>query len=154
MDESREYLFQEQGADAPLNVGNLSAGLKSFIIIKLLLENHSLRERDVLILDEPEIHLHPEWQMKYAEIIVLLQKEFDLTVILTTHSSHFLEALQLYARIHKQEKKCNYYLTEQSDYGCVLKDMTDDITQIYSQLVDPSIILNKMRYKVEETEDE
>lgn len=92
--------------------------------------------------------------MKYAEIIVLFRKEFDLTVILTTHSSHFLEALQLYARIHKQEEKCNYYLTEQSDYGCVLKDMTDDISQIYSQLVDPSIILNKMRYKVEETEDE
>lgn len=31
---------------------------------KMHLENHSLRERDVLILDEPEIHLHPEWQMK------------------------------------------------------------------------------------------
>lgn len=154
VDESREYLFREQGEDMPLNVGNLSAGLKSFVIIKMLLENHSLRGRDVLILDEPEIHLHPEWQMKYAEIIVLLQKEFDLTVILTTHSSHFLEALQLYAHIHKLEEKCNYYLTEQGQYGCVLKDMTDDITQIYSQLIDPSIILNKMRYEAEKTEDE
>ena len=94
--------------------------------VKRLLENYSLRERDVLILDEPEIHLHPEWQMKYAEIIVLLQKEFDLTVILTTHSSHFLEALQLYAHRHTIEEKCNYYLTEQGDYGCVLKDMTED----------------------------
>lgn len=154
VDESREYMFCEQDAEVPLSVVNLSAGLKSFVIIKMLLENHSLRERDVLILDEPEIHLHPEWQMKYAEIIVLLQKEFDLTVILTTHSSHFLEALQLYAHIHGLEEKCNYYLTEQGDYGCVLKDMTDDITQIYSQLVDPSIILNKMRYEAEETEDE
>lgn len=153
-DESREYLFQEQGTDVPLNVSNLSAGLKSFVIIKMLLENHSLRERDVLILDEPEIHLHPEWQMKYAEIIILLQKEFNLTVILTTHSSHFLEALQLYAHRHRIEEKCNYYLTGRGAYGCVLKDMTDDITKIYSQLIDPSIILNKMRYEVEEAEDE
>lgn len=84
----------------------------------------------------------------------MLQKEFNLTIILTTHSSHFLEALQLYAHIHKLEEKRNYYLTEQGDYGCVLKDMTDDITQIYSQLVDPSIILNKMKYEAEETEDE
>lgn len=154
VDESREYLFREQDSDVPLNISNLSAGLKSFVIIKMLLENHSLRERDVLILDEPEIHLHPEWQMKYAEIIVLLQKEFDLTVILTTHSSHFLEALQLYAHRHGIAKKCNYYLTGQGDYGCVLEDMTDDITQIYSQLVDPSIILNQMRYEAEEAEDE
>lgn len=154
VDESREYLFRERGMNVPLNVSNLSAGLKSFVIIKMLLENHSLRERDVLILDEPEIHLHPEWQMKYAEIIILLQKEFNLTVILTTHSSHFLEALQLYAHRHKIEEKCNYYLTERGDCGCVLKDMTDDITKIYSQLIDPSIILNKMRYEAEETEDE
>lgn len=154
VDESREFMFRERGTDTPLSVSNLSAGLKSFVIIKMLLENHSLRERDVLVLDEPEIHLHPEWQMKYAEIIVLLQKEFNLTIILTTHSSHFLEAIQLYARIHKLEEKCKYYLTEQGDYGCIVKDMTDDITQIYSQLIDPSILLNKMRYEAEDTEDE
>lgn len=153
-DESHEYLFRQRGTDALLNVNNLSAGLKSFVIIKMLLENHSLRERDVLILDEPEIHLHPEWQMKYAEIIILLQKEFNLTVILATHSSHFLEALQLYAKKYGTEEKCSYYLTEYGDYGYVLNNMTDDITKIYSQLIDPSIILNKMRYEAEETEDE
>lgn len=153
-DESREYLFREQGTDMPLNINNLSAGLKSFVIIKMLLENHALRERDVLILDEPEIHLHPEWQMKYAEIIILLQREFNLTVILTTHSSHFLEALQLYAKRYGTEEKCNYYLTGFGEHGYVLRDMTNDITKIYSQLIDPSIILNKMRYEAEETEDE
>ncbi len=153
-DESREYLFQEQGTDQPLSISNLSAGLKSFVIIKMLLENHSLRERDVLILDEPEIHLHPEWQMKYAEIIVLLQKEFDLTIILTTHSSHFLEALRLYAHKYGIKEKCNYYMTTQSSCGCVLEDMTEDVTQIYAQLIDPSIILNQMRYETEEAEDD
>lgn len=153
-DESHEYLFRQWGTNTLLNVNNLSAGLKSFMIIKMLLENHSLREQDVLILDEPEIHLHPEWQMKYAEIIILLQREFNLTVILTTHSSHFLEALRLYAKKYGTEEKCSYYLTEHGDYGYVLNNMTDDITKIYSQLIDPSIILNKMRYEAEETEDE
>jgi predicted ATPase len=27
-----------------------------------------------LVLDEPEVHLHPNWQLKYAEIITLLVK--------------------------------------------------------------------------------
>lgn len=39
-----------------------------------LLEGGVLRKKDILILDEPEIHLHSEWQIIYAELIVVLQK--------------------------------------------------------------------------------
>jgi hypothetical protein len=28
----------------------------------------------MIVLDEPEVHLHPNWQLKYAEIITLLVK--------------------------------------------------------------------------------
>ena len=78
-DETYSYSYRENGNDK-LNVNNLSAGLKAFVIIKSLLEKGELKERDILILDEPEIHLHPEWQMIYAEVIVLLQKIFNLTI--------------------------------------------------------------------------
>ena len=44
-----------------------------------------------MILDEPEIHLHPEWQLAYAELIVLLEKKFDLSIVVTTHSRDFFE---------------------------------------------------------------
>ena len=81
----------------PLKAVNLSMGLKSFGIIKLMLERQILHDEDVLILDEPENHLHPEWQLAYAEAIVLLQREFGLTILLTTHSPFFLEAVQLYS---------------------------------------------------------
>ena len=70
------YLHYNEN-DIEIKLGNLSAGLKSFVIIKRLLENGSLNEKDVLILDEPEIHLHPKWQLIYAELIVLLQKYFN-----------------------------------------------------------------------------
>lgn len=153
-DESRLYCYKEKNAPKKLNVNNLSAGLKSFVIIKMLLENGALKEKDVLILDEPEIHLHPAWQLVYAEVIVLLQKTFDLTVILTTHSAHFLEALQLYAKKHGLTEKCSYYLSEQEDDGCTLKDVSDDITQIFAQLVEPNILLDRLRFELEETEDD
>ena len=154
LDESRLYCYKEKNTSVKLNVNNLSAGLKSFVIIKTLLENGALKEKDVLILDEPEIHLHPAWQMVYAEVIVLLQKTFELTIVLTTHSSHFLEALQLYAKKHGVTEKCSYYLSENEDDGCTLKDVSDDITKIYSQLVEPSILLDKLRSELEEAEDD
>lgn len=69
-----EWMLKEKQFEEPIPFENLSAGLKSFVLIKMLLEKGILKEKDVLILDEPEIHLHPEWQLIYAEIIVLLQK--------------------------------------------------------------------------------
>lgn len=154
LDEARSYCYKEKDADAKLSVNNLSAGLKSFVIIKTLLENGALKEKDVLILDEPEIHLHPAWQLVYAEVIVLLQKTFDLTIILTTHSSHFLEALQLYAKKYGVTEKCSYYLSENADDGCTLKNVSDDITQIFSHLVEPSILLDRLKFELEEAEDD
>lgn len=154
LDESRSYCYKEKNAVEKISINNLSAGLKSFVIIKTLLENGALKEKDVLILDEPEIHLHPAWQMTYAEVIVLLQKTFDLTIILTTHSSHFLEALQLYAKKYGMTERCSYYLSENEDDGCVLKDVSKDITKIYSQLVEPSILLDRLKFELEEAEDD
>lgn len=148
-DETHSLLYKETG-NIKLNINNLSAGLKSFVIIKILLEKGALKERDVLILDEPEIHLHPAWQLIYAEIIVLLQKTFELTIVLTTHSAHFLDALSYFAKKHEIDHKCNYYLAKAGELGSVLVDVSDDLTKIYSELVDPSILLDKLKYKMEE----
>lgn len=152
-DKMHTYYYRENGNNK-LNANNISAGLKAFIIIKTLLEKGELKEKDILILDEPEIHLHPEWQMVYAEVIILLQKIFDLTILLTTHSAHFLDALHYYARLHKVETKCNYYLAKNGESGSVLENVTGDISKIYSKLVDPSILLDKLKYKMEEDADE
>ena len=152
-DETQMYFYKEAGIDK-ININNLSAGLKSFIVIKTLLEKGALKEKDILVLDEPEIHLHPAWQLVYAEVIVLLQKSFDLTIVLTTHSAHFLDALNYHAQKHGIADKCNYYLSNIAQYGCVLQDVTSDLSQIYAQLVDPSILLDKLKYKMEEENED
>ena len=83
-----EFYIDENGNR--LRIPNLAAGSKMFAIIKILLEHGLLDESTILILDEPEIHLHPEWQIQFAEIIVLLVKELHVKVLLTTHSSDFM----------------------------------------------------------------
>ena len=113
----------------PIKVSNLSTGLKSFVIIKRLLELGNLRNKDVLILDEPEIHLHPEWQIIYAKLIVLLQQKFDLSIIVTTHSVEFLDAIDYYSKYYKINDKCNY-----------------------EKLMRPGLILDKLKYNLEENE--
>lgn len=114
----QKYMYQMEGdITKELDVASLSTGLKSFVIIKQLLLNGALNEKDVIVLDEPEIHLHPEWQLIYAELIVLLQKKFDFHIIVTTHSSHFMEALELFAKRYGLFNRCNYYLADVKEHG-------------------------------------
>ena len=136
--------------DTPVDFNNLSAGLKSFVLLKMLLGKGILKEKDILILDEPEIHLHPDWQIKYAELIVLLQKKFDLSIVVTTHSRDFLEAIDLYSRKYNISDNCNYYLAQQTSGISTFNDVTDDLTLIYRQLISPSRLLDKLRFELED----
>ena len=142
--ELNSYQFKE-----PVYFENLSAGLKSFVLLKLLLEKGILKEKDVLILDEPEIHLHPEWQLAYAELIVLLEKKFDLSIVVTTHSRDFLEAIELYSKKYDLFSKCRFYLADLDQGLAVFKDVTASLDKIYRQLVTPSMLLDKIRYEME-----
>ena len=139
----------------PIKVSNLSTGLKSFVIIKRLLELGNLRNKDVLILDEPEIHLHPEWQIIYAKLIVLLQQKFDLSIIVTTHSVEFLDAIDYYSKYYKINDKLyiyNYYMSVEKDGGFEFQHVEGDLDKIYEKMIRPGLILDKLKYNLEENE--
>lgn len=146
--QDNKYYLQKDGYDESIYLGNLSNGLKSFVLLQMLLEKGILEEKDVLILDEPEIHLHPEWQVVYAEIIVLLQKYFDLSIIVTTHSPYFLDAINLYSVKHDIDKKINYYLSSMENDNVNMEFVTDNIDKIYKKMSTPVQILETLRYEL------
>lgn len=130
--------YVEPGASDALQARNLSAGLKTFAIMKRLLRNGILKENGTIILDEPEIHLHPEWQLVFAELIVLLQKSFKMHILLTTHSPYFLNALEVYSEKYAISPSCRYYLAKNSEDGSsYVSDVTGDLEQVYSLLARP-----------------
>ncbi|MDR1492635.1 MAG: ATP-binding protein [Planctomycetaceae bacterium] len=139
--------FQENGLDKPLNFLNISAGMKLFLMLRRLLELGEIKEQDILVFDEPEIHLHPEWQMKFAETLVLLQKEFNLTILLTTHSIYFLDAIEVYSQKYGTSVCCRYYLAEDVGNACRVRDVTENTDAIYQELGEPFHQLEAMRYE-------
>lgn len=68
---------------------NTASGLKQLATIQLLLDNNELTKNSFLILDEPEINLHSEWQVKLAKLLVLLVKELNIYLYINSHSPQF-----------------------------------------------------------------
>lgn len=119
-----------------LKISNLATGSKMFSIIKILLEKGEIDHNTMLILDEPETHLHPSWQNKFAEIIVLLVKELDVNILLTTHSSNFMLAIDAYMRKYNISSKTNFYQTNIIEKGFVeYQCVNDDMGKIYADFM-------------------
>lgn len=140
-------IYKSESSNKVFRMANVSTGLKTFIIIKRLLLNGSLEDNGTLILDEPEIHLHPEWQVLFAEIIVLLQKEFNMHILLNTHSPYFIEAIEVFVDKHGVKDKSCFYLAEKVDNEAIVNDVTDETEKIYKQLAEPFQVLENLRWE-------
>lgn len=146
------FNFQEgtvklKGVQEEMHIRNLSTGLKTFAILKNLIQNGALEKNGTLILDEPEIHLHPEWQLIFAEIIVLLHKELGLHILLATHSPYFLRAIQVFTKKYEVVDKCKYYLAENIEDLSIIKDTTSEIETIFQKLASPFQKLEDIAYE-------
>lgn len=109
-----------------------ATGVKSFSILQLLLKNGFLRKDTLLIVDEPEAHLHPQWIVEYARLILLLHKEIGVKFFIASHSTDMVGALKEIAPIIGV-KDLNFYVAE--DAGDMLfnyKCLGDDIEPIFA----------------------
>lgn len=129
--------FQEDGLNRVLDMQDVSDGRKTFIMLLRLLSDNQLNEDDVLILDEPEIHLHPAWQLDLAKMLVELRHAFHLTILVSTHSPYFLEALETYANQRKITDEAHYYMMRRQDGACVCEDVTHQLERVYGVLAEP-----------------
>lgn len=142
--------YKVKNTDRILSVKNLSTGLKTFVILKTLLTNGTIEKNGIVILDEPEIHLHPEWQLLFAELIVLLKKEFGINILLNTHSPYFLRAIQVYSAKYEMSDICKYYLSEYGEGGNIyITDVTDSVDKIFVKLSRPLQILEDERCSID-----
>lgn len=147
-----ELYLKSKAFDKPIAVSNLSTGMKSFVVLKMLLEKGSINDKDVIVLDEPEIHLHPQWQIAYAELLVLLQKKFDLSVVVTTHSPYFVDAINLFSCKYNTDNNVNYYISSVNDNKVEMRNVTGNIEEIYKKMASPIEALDTLRYELNNDE--
>ena len=141
--QNNECFYRETESSPSISINNLSEGIKIFVILKTLLQNNQITPNTVLILDEPETHLHPKLQVTLAELIILFQKFIGLKILLNTHSPYFLEAIEVFSAKYGLYSDIKYYLSRNDGNISFITDITHNIDAIYSLLAAPI-------YKLEE----
>jgi len=142
-----EFLYKRvvNGQQQDVKLNNVATGIRSFGIIQMLMDIGALHERSLLIIDEPEVHLHPKWQVAYAEILVSLVKELNITILLNSHSPYFIEAIKVYSDQNKIGEKTKFYLSskEESNLTSTIEDVTNNLDRIFDKLAEPFALLDE-----------
>ena len=76
----------------------VSFGMTNLGVLQAVLSKNIINKGSFVFIDEPESNLHPEWQAVLAKILVKLA-ENGVFVIITTHSSDMLKALDVYTKV-------------------------------------------------------
>ena len=107
-------LFFDRSDDKHFHLRDMATGIKNFSIIQRLAEKGVFNDKTLLILDEPESHLHPQWIAEYARILVLMQKELGVRMLVASHSPDMIDALQTFSDAVGIADKTNFYLAEET----------------------------------------
>lgn len=135
-DPTANQLVYKEGSQTFKTI-NVASGIKSLSIIQLLEDAKIIGPNSILIWDEPENHLHPEWQIVFAEKLVELAKN-GVPILVTTHSPYFLQAIRTYSTREEMEDFVNFYTpVEGDDHLETIVDVTDDLTPVFATLAEP-----------------
>ncbi|CEN44021.1 conserved hypothetical protein [Capnocytophaga canis] len=90
----------------------VATGIKAFSILQLLLKGGHLNDKTLLIIDEPESNLHPQWIVEYARIIVNLNKHLGVKFFLASHNPDMVSAIRYISEKEGVLEDVNFYLAE------------------------------------------
>lgn len=119
--------YSVEGIELP--VSTIASGTKNLLGLKQIIENGHMSKSTLLIIDEPEQALHPIWQVGYAEILKEISDEFEIDIVIVTHSNYFIEAMQ---KIFSNPKL--YYVSRDSEGFTKYENYTDDYEYVFDSL--------------------
>ncbi len=126
------FVSKEQGID--IDVKDAATGVKTFAYMSQLLRNGWLDKETLLMIDEPEAHLHPQWIVEFARLLVKIHKELGVKVLVASHNPDMVAAIQSIAQKEEVIDKTVFYLAqkEKDETRYVFSDKGTEISDIFT----------------------
>jgi ABC-type multidrug transport system ATPase subunit len=93
----------QKGKKVRLSMGESSSAVRSLLDIGFYLR-HIAKPGDMLMIDEPELNLHPENQRRIARLIARLIN-IGIKVFITTHSDYIIKELNTLIMLNQPDKE-------------------------------------------------
>ncbi len=110
---NNELYFIPKGTKIRLSMGESSSGVRSMVDIGFYLR-HTAERGDLLMVDEPELNLHPENQRRIAQLFARLAN-LGIKVFITTHSDYIVKELNTLIML-SQDKPYLKRIAQQEGY--------------------------------------
>ena len=117
-----EFLVKKYKGGPEIRLTDIGFGVSQ--VLPVLILCYYAPEGSILILEQPEAHLHPKVQTELADVLIDVVENRNVQIILESHSEYLLSRLQ--RRI--AEKKIA--ATDTALYFCEIKDGTSEIEQL------------------------
>ena len=115
-------IFTNSSGDK-FDINELSSGEKQLFLRTLAIKMLN-PENSIILIDEPELSLHPKWQQKIVDVYRKIGKNNQ--IIIATHSPHILGSV----------KKENIMLLDKNDDGEIIVKTGDELYNSYGQPTD------------------
>ena len=112
-------LFTNSSGDE-FDINELSSGEKQLFLRTLAIKMLN-PENSIILIDEPELSLHPKWQQRIVDVYRKIGKNNQ--IIIATHSPHILGSV----------KKENIMLLDKDDEGKIVIKTGDELYDSYGQ---------------------
>lgn len=110
---------------------NASSGIKSIGLLQYLVTNKALKKGSTLFWEEPEVHLHPTWQLKMVNLFIELMNA-GVKVVFSTHSPFMADYLNAKAQREKFSDRVSFNLLNEKKgvvSNTILNDENWDLLQ-------------------------
>lgn len=133
---SRSVIYSKENGSNIIDI-NIASGIKGFGILDVLFSENILNKKTLLIIDEPEVHLHPAWEIKYAELLVKLSS-IGIPILISSHSSYFIKALTKYIKQFNTSQITKFYFGQknQDSMNSTFQDVTNELKPIFKILAE------------------
>lgn len=122
---SARYELLVKHRDAVVNLKDVGVGVSQ--VIPVVVAALFAKPGHIVIVEEPESHLHPLAQAKLAELLAKISAERGVQFIVETHSEHLFRRLQtLIARQDVQPEQAALYFVERDGQAAKLRELHVD----------------------------
>lgn len=117
------FIFNKDD-DINYDIINASSGTKSIGLLQYLVTNKALKKGSVLYWEEPEVHLHPEWQLRMVDLFIELMNA-GVKIVFSTHSPFMADYLNALSKRNDFKDRISFNVFKEND-GVVENHILDE----------------------------